>query len=53
MSYEYNNLYGWDMSKDLQIIGYKWVQPANVPDLNTLNEVWVKRYIREVDFEYP
>jgi len=48
MSYDYNNIYGWDMS-----LGFEWVQPANVPDLNTLNEGYEKRYFLVVDLEYP
>ena len=50
-----NNLYGWAMSKKLQVNGFKWT------DNNIINEEFIKNYnendkkgyIFEVDIKYP
>ena len=50
-----NNLYGWAMSKELPIGGFKWVNPKKY------TEEWIKNYdedskygmVLEVDIEYP
>ena len=51
-----NNLYGWAMSQNLPVNGFKWVN-----DISEINEEFIKnydensdkRYILEVDVKYP
>ena len=51
-----NNLYGWAMSQNLPVNGFKWVN-----DLSRFNEAFIKNYnentdvgyFLKVDFEYP
>ena len=50
-----NNLYGWAMSQELPINGFKWVK-----NLSKFNEDFIKKYensntgyLLEVDLEYP
>ena len=51
-----NNLYGWAMSQNLPVNGFKWVN-----DLSRFNEAFIKNYnensdvgyFLEVDIEYP
>ena len=54
-----NNLYGWAMSKKLQVNGFKWFDTSKTS--NKINEDFIKNYdenngkgyIFEVDVEYP
>ena len=54
-----NNLYGWTMSKQLLVNGFKWLDTSETS--NKINEGFIKNYdenndkgyILEVDFKYP
>ena len=51
-----NNLYGWGMSQKLPVNGFKWIENASKFDedfIKYYNENSTKRYILEVDVEYP
>ena len=46
-----NNLYGWAMSQPLPVSNFKWVD--NIDELQIMNHDSEKRYILEIDLEYP
>ena len=51
-----NTLYGWAISQDLPVNGFKWVTYVSKIDKNfikTYEEDSTKGYILEVDVEYP
>ena len=55
---QYNNLYGWAMSKKLAVNGFKWLDSDNINEINeefikNYNENDNKGYILEVDVKYP
>ena len=51
-----NNLYGWAMSQNLPVNGFKWVEKSS-----RFNEIFIKNYnensdigyFLEVDIDYP
>ena len=47
-----NNLYGYAMSKFLQITGFKWIDPKEF-DLSKYTSNSLKGCVLEVDLEYP
>ena len=55
-----NNLYGWAMSKKLQVNGFKWIDNSETAK-HVINEDFIKNYnenndkgyILEVDVKYP
>ena len=51
-----NNLYGWAMSQNLPVNGFKWednLSRFNKRLIKSYNENSNKRYFLEVDVEYP
>ena len=53
-----NNLYGWAMSKKLPVNGFRWLDSAEINEINeefikNYNENENKGYILEVDVKYP
>ena len=50
-----NNLYGWAMSKRLQVNGFKWADNDKISEefIKNYNEIDKKGYIFEVDVKYP
>ena len=53
-----NNLYGWAMSKELPVNGFKWLDSDKINKINedfikNYNENDNKGYILEVDVKYP
>ncbi|VDH92232.1 Hypothetical predicted protein [Mytilus galloprovincialis] len=48
-----NNLYGWAMSKHLPTGGFQWINPDDIPALDTLTAEDDQDYVLEVDLEYP
>ena len=51
-----NNLYGWAMSLKIPVTGFEWVEKLsqfNEGFINKYDENSDKRYILEVDVEYP
>ena len=53
-----NNLYGWAVSKKLQVNGFRWLDSDKINEINELfiknyNEHDNKGYIFEVDVKYP
>ena len=50
-----NNLYGWAMSKRLQVNGFKWANNDKISEefIKNYNEIDKKGYIFEVDVKYP
>ena len=51
-----NNLYGWAMSQNLPVDGFKWVKDVSKIDedfIKNYDEDSDKGYILEVDVEYP
>ena len=50
-----NNLYGWAMSKNLSVNGFKWIDNNEINEdfIKNYNENDNKGYILEVDVKYP
>ena len=51
-----NNLYGWGMSQKLPVNSFRWIKKLskfNIDFINNYYENSDKRYIFEVDIEYP
>ena len=51
-----NNLYGWGMSQKLPVNSFRWIKKLskfNTDFINNYYENSDKRYIFEVDIEYP
>ena len=42
-----NNLYGWAMSQELRVNGFKWVEK-----LSKFNEIFIKNYNENSDIGY-
>ena len=42
-----NNLYGWAMSQELHVNGFKWVEK-----LSKFNEIFIKNFIKNSDIGY-
>lgn len=47
-----NNLYGWAMSKHLPTSDFQWINPDEIPALDTLTAEDDQGYMLEVDLEY-
>ena len=48
-----NNLYGWAMSKHKPTGGFQWINPDEMPALDTLTAEDDQGYVLELDLEYP
>ena len=50
-----NNLYGWEMSRQLPYSEFKWLNKKEIDkfDINSISENSLDMYILDVDLEYP
>lgn len=51
--FDANNLYGWAMSKPLPYGDFQWIDPDQLPNIESIPADGDIGYIMEVDFEYP